>query len=72
MTKVIDGRLLTPPEPLELTLAALDDLAEGEEIVLLVNCQPRPLYRVLQRAAFAWREVAAPDGSFEIHIFRRP
>jgi uncharacterized protein (DUF2249 family) len=71
MTKVIDGRQLVPPEPLELTLAALDDLAEGEEIVLLVNCQPQPLYRVLRRAGFAWREVAAPDGSFEIHIFRR-
>lgn len=72
MTQVIDGRLLLPPEPLELTLAALDALAPGCELVLLVNCQPHPLYRVLERNGFAWTEGTAPDGSVEVRIFHAP
>ena len=37
--RVIDGRELQPPEPLELALAALDTLPDGEELELLLYCQ---------------------------------
>jgi hypothetical protein len=67
MPRVIDGRDLVPPQPFELTMAALDDLAPGDEIVLLLRCRPQPLYRVLQRNGYVWREEFA-DESFEIHI----
>jgi len=66
--KVIDGRQLQPPEPFERTLEALEGLAVGDEILLILNCQPQPLYRVLQRSGMTWREVPREDGSFEIHI----
>ena len=72
MPITIDGRQLVPPEPFEQTMAALDGLAPGDEILLLLNCQPRPLYRVLQRSGFVWSEVALEDGSLEIHISQRP
>jgi len=72
MARTIDGRLLAPPEPFEQTMAALDELAPGDEILLLLNCQPRPLYRVLQRNGFVWREVALDDGGLEIHISHGP
>ena len=69
--RVIDGRELQPPEPLELALAALDTLPDGEELELLLYCQPRPLYQVLQRNGYGWREETLADGTHSIHIWRR-
>ncbi|HMV21069.1 MAG TPA: DUF2249 domain-containing protein [Rhodocyclaceae bacterium] len=68
---MIDGRELQPPEPLELALAALDTLPDGEELELLLYCQPRPLYQILQRNGYGWREETLADGTHSIHIWRR-
>lgn len=70
--RVIDGRHLCPPEPLELTLAALDDLADGDELLLLIHCRPQPLLGLLDRYGYAWNETIRPDGSYEIRIRRAP
>lgn len=66
--QVIDGRDMQPPEPMELTLAALDNLAPDGEIVLLLYCQPHPLYQILRRNGYAWTESMQADGTNEIHI----
>ena len=66
--KVIDGRAMFPPEPFERTLEALAELAPGEALKLIVNCQPRPLYRVLEQNGYAWTEQMFPDGRCEIVI----
>lgn len=71
MPHVIDGRGLVPPEPLELTLAALDTLADDDELVLWLHCRPYPLFDILRRYGYDWSESAGPDGSQEIRI-RRP
>jgi hypothetical protein len=68
VAKLIDARGLLPPEPLELTLAALDDLAPGDEIVLLLYREPKPLYGILSEHGFQHRTEAQSDGTFEIHI----
>ncbi len=68
--RIIDGRNLCPPEPLELTLAALDDIAAGEELLLLIHCRPQPLLGLLDRYGYAWQETIQPDGSYEIRIRR--
>ncbi len=70
MSAVIDGRDLVPPEPLERTLAALDTLASGEELLLLLYCEPHPLFGILNRNGFAWRKALRPDGTYEIWIRR--
>jgi TusA-related sulfurtransferase len=67
-TKVIDARGLMPPEPMELTLAALDDLPQGGEIVLLLYREPDPLYRILRNNGYTHRTEAHDDGTFAIHI----
>jgi uncharacterized protein (DUF2249 family) len=67
---VIDGRDLQPPEPLELALAALDALPEGDELVLLLYCQPHPLFQILRRNGYVWQEDIQPDGTHEIRIRR--
>lgn len=68
MTQVIDGREMVPPEPLELTLNALDRLAAGDELVLLLYCQPHPLYNILRREGYVWSDDLQPDGTREIRI----
>jgi len=65
---VIDGRDLQPPEPLELALTALDTLAPEDELVLLLYCQPHPLYQILRRNGYVWTETMQPDGTNEIRI----
>ena len=72
MTAVIDGRELQPPEPLERTLEALDTLVEGEELLLLLYCQPHPLFSILKKNGYAWSEDVRADGTREIRIHKLP
>ena len=65
---VIDGRDLQPPEPLELALDALDKLPPDGELVLLLYCQPQPLFNILKRNGYAWQETVQDDGTHEIRI----
>ena len=66
--RLIDGRDMLPPEPLELAVAELDRLGPGEELVMLLHCEPLPLYAILDRGGFHHHAVACADGSLEIHI----
>jgi hypothetical protein len=65
---LIDGRELQPPEPLELALMALDTLADDDELVLLLYCQPHPLFDMLRRNGYVWKEAIQADGTHEIRI----
>jgi uncharacterized protein (DUF2249 family) len=65
---VIDGREMQPPEPLERTLAALDELQAGQEILLLLYCEPHPLYSILRRNGYLWATELQADGTSEIRI----
>lgn len=69
-TKVIDARGLMPPEPMELTLAALDELPQDGEIVLLLYREPEPLYRILRANGYTHRTESYDDGTYAIHIRR--
>ena len=68
--KVIDARNLQPPEPMELTLAALDDIDAGGEIVLLLYREPFPLYGILERNGYTHETESSADGTFSIRIRR--
>jgi uncharacterized protein (DUF2249 family) len=68
---VIDGRNLQPPEPLERALAALDILADDDELTLLLHCQPVPLLEILARTGYGWHETLLADGTHRITIRRR-
>ncbi len=71
MPVVIDARDLEPPEPFERVMEALCELPAGGEILLILNREPFPLYRVLERNGYAWRTRSFPDGRFEILISER-
>lgn len=66
--KLIDGRDLQPPEPLEKALEALDTLAAGEELVLLLYCQPQPLFNILRKNGYSFQETVQDDGTHEIRV----
>ena len=66
--RLIDGRGLLPPEPLELAVAALGAMASGDELVMLLNCEPLPLYSILDCNAYRHRSELRADGTNEIHI----
>lgn len=68
MTIVIDGRELQPPEPMERTLAALEKLGEGEDILLQLYCQPHPLFNILRNNGYIWTDNLLADGTREIRI----
>lgn len=69
--RVIDGRELEPPEPLELTLAALETLAPGEELTVLLYCEPHPLYSILDRNGYRYSARFRDDGTNEIRISKK-
>ncbi len=64
----LDGRGMSPPEPLEATLSALDTLAPGEELLVLLYCEPVPLYSVLKENGYVYSAKMQPDGTNEIRI----
>lgn len=66
--RVIDGRDLLPPEPLELALAALDGMQSGDELLLLLYCEPHPLYAILKRNGYRYSSEHRDDGTNAIRI----
>lgn len=66
--RTIDGRDLSPPEPLELALLALDAMKADDELVLLLYCRPQPLFNILRQHGFRWTEAVQDDGTHEIRI----
>jgi uncharacterized protein (DUF2249 family) len=64
----IDARGLEPPEPFERVMEALCELEPGGEILLILNREPVPLYRVLERNGYVWNATWFDDGRCEILI----
>lgn len=72
MTAVVDGREMQPPEPMERTLEALELLPDGDELLLLLYCQPHPLFNILKNNGYVWTENLLPEGTREIRIRKQP
>ena len=64
----IDARGLEPPEPFERVMEAMTELEPGGEILLILNREPVPLYRVLERNGYSWNATWFDDGRVEILI----
>ena len=64
----IDARELAPPEPFERVIAALSRMPAGEEVLLILDREPVPLYRFLQANGYAYATQRFPDGRVEVSI----
>ena len=67
---VVDARYLEPPEPFVQTMDALDRLAEGEKLLLLLYREPHPLYKILHQNGYVYETELLADGTFEILIWK--
>jgi uncharacterized protein (DUF2249 family) len=70
--KIVDARGLQSPEPFERVVEALSELALGDQVKLIINQEPRPLYRFLERNRYAYKAESFADGRFEIIIWELP
>lgn len=65
---VIDVRGLQPPEPLERVMDALDTLGPQQRLRMLIDREPVPLYRILERNGHPYFPQRRDDGLVEILI----
>jgi hypothetical protein len=68
---IIDARWLEPPEPMELTLAALDKLAPDERLCLLIHRTPHLLFPILLEWGYSYQSRSNDDGTYEILIWHK-
>ena len=66
----LDVRDLEPPEPMQQALAALAVLKPGEQLCMLHNREPFPLYTMLRERGYTYRTTQLADGNYEILIWQ--
>jgi uncharacterized protein (DUF2249 family) len=59
---------MVPPEPMERVLEALDLLQPGQHIRMVIDREPVPLYRILERNGYRYSTAARDDYTYEILI----
>ena len=65
---LIDARGLEPPQPFELVMEALCTLAPGDSVRLVIEREPHPLFRVLDRNGYRYEVRRGDDAIYEIDI----
>jgi TusA-related sulfurtransferase len=69
----IDARGLESPQPFRLVMEALCDMEPDDEILLILDREPLPLYRVLERDGYEWQTTFfEEDNRYEVLIRREP
>lgn len=68
---VLDVRGMEPPEPLERVLETVDGFVPGDRLTLIIDCHAVPLFRVLERNGFAFREEPGVESLYEVTIWRK-
>lgn len=71
-TVALDVSMLPAPQPMERILDALDTLAPGAALQVLIHREPFPLYEILDRRG--WRHVTKrrADARYDLLIARQP
>ncbi|UUZ48130.1 DUF2249 domain-containing protein [Massilia sp. B-10] len=67
----LDLRGLFPPEPMERVLDALTALQPRQQVRLLIDREPHPLFRILERNGYLYRTTQPEPGLFQIVIEER-
>ncbi len=64
----LDLRGMFPPEPMERVLDALAALAPGQQVRMLIDREPHPLYRILERNGYTFRCSQPEPGLYQVII----
>ena len=67
----IDVCNLEPPEPFERVMQGLDLLRDGDRLRVVIDRRPVPLFRVLERNGYAYREEPGAQALLEIVIWKK-
>jgi uncharacterized protein (DUF2249 family) len=67
----LDVRGMEPPEPLERVLETIGDFVAGDRLKLIIDCEPFPLYRILDNNGYAHVTVPGTVSQREITIWRK-
>lgn len=67
---LVDARGLEPPEPMERVLDALCRARPGQRVVMLLEREPFPLYRILKQNGYD-HAVSCDDGVYRIEIWEK-
>lgn len=67
----LDLRGLQPPEPMERVLDALSHLEPGDRVMMLIEREPRPLFRILLDNGYQYG-VQFKDGVYQVLIWEDP
>lgn len=62
---------LEPPEPMERVLDAISQMDSGQRLRMIIDREPRPLYRILDNNGFAHETLSRPDYLYEILIWHK-
>lgn len=62
---------LQPPEPMERVLEALSQLPQGQRLRMLIDREPRPLYRILDNNGYRYSTHERQDYLYEILIWQK-
>ncbi len=68
--RVLDVSDLEPCEPMERSLAAVDELGPGDHLRILHRREPFPLYEILTERGFAHRTIEGRRTPIEILVWR--
>lgn len=60
---------MEPPEPMVRILEALDLLAPNERLCVLIDREPHPLYRVLEKYGFSHSIAMRDDFRYQLTIW---
>ncbi len=66
----LDVCALEAPEPMERVLEALCALDRADRLAVLIDREPHPLYRILDRHGYRHCITARPDQRYELLIWR--
>ena len=68
---ILDNRGLEPPQPMMRTLARLEDLEEGQTLIIINDRRPMFLFEQLDELGFLYLTEQQEDGSYRVTISRK-
>ncbi|MCM3122142.1 DUF2249 domain-containing protein [Mesobacillus sp. AQ2] len=68
---VLDNRGLEPPQPMMRTLAALEELDEGQTLTIINDRRPMFLFEQLDELGYLYLTEQQEDGSYRVTISRK-
>ncbi|MRW84113.1 DUF2249 domain-containing protein [Pseudoduganella sp. FT26W] len=72
MNALLDVGGLEPPEPMVRILEALDTLGLDEQLRVIIDREPVPLYRILLRNGYQYRTTVQDDQRYEVLVWLAP